>query len=105
MLLGKVGDNFGAGFTGGQAFVFDVDGTFERRINPDTVLWQRVEHPYWADVLRGLVERHVAETNSRYASNMLVDWTRMLPQFWQIVPKEYVKYLPVPLTEATALRA
>jgi glutamate synthase (NADPH/NADH) large chain len=105
VLLGAVGDNFGAGFTGGQAFVFDADGTFERRINPDTVLWQRVEHPYWADVLRGLVERHVAETNSRYASNMLVDWARMLPQFWQIVPKEYVKYLPVPLAETTALRA
>ena len=35
--LGAVGDNFGAGFTGGQAFIFDADGTFEHRINPDNV--------------------------------------------------------------------
>ncbi|MDP9095857.1 MAG: glutamate synthase large subunit, partial [Pseudomonadota bacterium] len=103
--LGAVGDNFGAGFTGGQAFIYDADGTFEHRINPDTLIWQRVEHPYWAELLRGLVERHVAETNSRYAANMLVDWGRALPQFWQVVPKEYLKYLPVPIVESAALRA
>ena len=103
--LGAVGDNFGAGFTGGQAFIFDADGTFEHRVNPDTLLWQRIEHPHWAEMLRGLVERHVAETNSRYAANMLVDWGRTLPRFWQVVPKEYVKYLPVPITESAALRA
>ena len=105
VVLGAVGDNFGAGFTGGQAFIYDVDGMFEHRINPDTILWQRVEHPHWAELLRGLVERHIQETNSRYAANLLVDWERTLPKFWQVVPKEYVKYLPVPLTEATALRA
>ena len=105
VILGAVGDNFGAGFTGGQAFIYDVDGMFEHRINPETILWQRVEHPHWAALLRSLVERHTAETNSRYAANLLVDWERTLPKFWQVVPKEYVKYLPVPLQEAEALRA
>ncbi len=105
VVLGAVGDNFGAGFTGGQAFVYDADGTFERRLNPDTLLWQRVQHPYWAEFLRDLVERHKAETNSRFAATMLVDWARAQSQFWQVVPKEYVKYLPAPLSEAEALRA
>ncbi len=105
VILGAVGDNFGAGFTGGQAFVYDADGSFEQRINPDTLVWQRVLHPHWAEVLRGLIERHAAETSSRYAATMLIDWSRALPQFWQVVPKEYVKYLPVPLQEAEALRA
>ena len=41
---------------------------FEQRINPDTVLWQRVAHPHWEQVLRDLVARHAAETNSRYAA-------------------------------------
>jgi glutamate synthase (NADPH/NADH) large chain len=105
VVLGAVGDNFGAGFTGGQAFVYDPDGAFEARVNPDTLLWQRVQHPHWEGVLRGLVERHAAETNSRYAKMMLVDWTRALPHFWQVVPKDYVQYLPAPLVEAEALRA
>ena len=105
VVLGAVGDNFGAGFTGGQAFVYDVDGMFERRLNPDTLLWQRVVHPHWGEFLRSLVERHVAETSSRFAATMLVDWARAQSQFWQVVPKEFVKYLPVPLAEPEALRA
>ena len=105
VVLGAVGDNFGAGFTGGQAFIYDAEGLFEKRVNPDTVLWQRVEHPHWQGVLRALVERHASETQSRYAAMMLHDWVRALPHFWQVVPKEYAKYLPVPLTEVAALRA
>jgi glutamate synthase (NADPH/NADH) large chain len=105
VLLGPVGDNFGAGFTGGQAFVYDVDGTFERRVNRETVQWDRLRHPHWERLLRGLVERHAEETNSRYAQTMLLDWNRARTQFWQVVPKDYIKYLPVPLAEAEALRA
>ncbi len=41
VVLGDVGDNFGAGFTGGMAFVYDRSGTFETRVNPDTLTWQR----------------------------------------------------------------
>ena len=105
-ILGAVGDNFGAGFTGGMAFVYDADDGFEHRINPDTLGWDRIRHPHWEEVLRNLVERHVAETSSRYARQLLHDWDRTLPQFWQVVPREYARYLPVPLSaEAEALRA
>ncbi len=105
VLLGHVGDNFGAGFTGGMAFVYDPDGRFHLRVNPDTLLWQPVSAGHWEAVLRGLVERHAEETNSRYARMLVHDWSRALPRFWQVVPKDYVKYLPVPLTEDVALRA
>jgi glutamate synthase (NADPH/NADH) large chain len=106
VILGAVGDNFGAGFTGGMAFVYDPDGTFERRVNPDSILWQRVQSAHWAGALQELVARHVAETHSRYARMLLHDWDRTLPRFWQIVPREYVKYLAAPLTDAAeAIRA
>jgi glutamate synthase (NADPH/NADH) large chain len=106
VILGAIGDNFGAGFTGGMAFVYDPEGLFERRVNPDTVVWQRVAHSHWEQVLRGLVEQHVAETSSNYANRMLHEWGRILPSFWQIVPKEFLKYLQVPLSEsAEAMRA
>jgi glutamate synthase (NADPH/NADH) large chain len=106
VVLGAVGDNFGAGFTGGQAFIYDPDGMFHLRTNPETITWQRVEHPHWVEVLKALVIRHAEETNSRYARMLVHDWDLALPKFWQVVPKEYVKYLPVPLTVAPeALRA
>jgi glutamate synthase (NADPH/NADH) large chain len=105
--LGPVGDNFGAGFTGGLAFVYDADGSFEKRVNPDTLTWQRIDSTYWEAELRGLVAQHVAETNSRYAAMLMHDWKRILPRFWQVVPKEYVKYLAAPLSDSAveAMRA
>ncbi len=100
VILGPVGDNFGAGFTGGMAFVYDPDEVFVQRVNPDTVMWQRIAHPHWEQEVRDLVAQHAAETNSRYAARLLHDWDRTLPQLWQVVPKDYVKYLPVPLSES-----
>jgi glutamate synthase (NADPH/NADH) large chain len=107
VVLGSVGDNFGAGFTGGMAFVYDPEDRFELRINRDTLTWQRVETAHWERTLRALVTTHADETNSRYARMLLHDWDRTLPHFWQIVPKDYVKYLAEPLQDAdsTALRA
>jgi glutamate synthase (NADPH/NADH) large chain len=99
VILGAVGDNFGAGFTGGMAFVYDQEDLFEKRVNPDTLIWQRVASSHWERVLRDLVEQHVTQTNSRYGAMLLHDWPRVVGRFWQIVPKEYVKYLPVPMEE------
>jgi glutamate synthase (NADPH/NADH) large chain len=53
-----------------------------------------------------LVQRHVTETESRFAASMLNDWERELPHFWQVVPKDYIKYLAAPLdAEEMAERA
>ena len=105
VVLGEVGDNFGAGFTGGIAFIYDRAKTLEMRLNKETLHWQRVNSTHWAGVLRGLVERHVAETESRYAATLLNDWDREAPHFWQVVPTEYIKYLPAALDDAPALKS
>ncbi len=105
VVLGAVGDNFGAGFTGGMAFVLDTDDMFAKRVNPENVDWQRVAHPHWEGVLRTLVETHVAETNSSYAAGLLRDWPRTLERFWQVVPKGFAKYLPAPLEFEEAVSA
>jgi glutamate synthase (NADPH/NADH) large chain len=106
VVLGAVGDNFGAGFTGGMAFVYDADDSFEMRVNGDTLTWQRLESPHWEAVLRGHIEEHALETNSRYAAMLLHDWEQERERFWQVVPKEYVKYLAHPLrAELEARRA
>jgi glutamate synthase (NADPH/NADH) large chain len=105
VILGAVGDNFGAGFTGGQAFIYDADGTFEKRINPETLLWSRLAHPHWEEALRDLIARHVTETGSRFAARLLNEWATERGRFWHVVPKEYTKYLPAPMSEAPAIAA
>ncbi|ACI50126.1 Glutamate synthase (ferredoxin) [Gluconacetobacter diazotrophicus PA1 5] len=101
VILGEAGDNFGAGFTGGMAFVYDEKGTFEQRINPDTLLWERVADPKWEAVLRDLVQTHARETHSRYAELLLHKWDQVLPRFWHLVPRDYAKAIGyVPATEA-----
>jgi glutamate synthase (NADPH/NADH) large chain len=105
VILGEVGDNFGAGFTGGIAFVYDPERKFRQRINEETLRFQRIATSYWEDTLRALVERHALETESRFAATMLNDWERESLHFWQIVPKEYEKYLPSPMVEQVAARA
>jgi glutamate synthase (NADPH/NADH) large chain len=106
VILGEVGDNFGAGFTGGMAFVYDPLDNFAVRVNPDTLTWQRIGSPYWEGVLKGLVEEHAAATNSRYAAMLLHDWEQERGRFWQVVPREYLAYLPEELGAAEeALRA
>ncbi len=104
VVLGAVGDNFGAGFTGGMAFILDTDGMFDRRANPDSIEWQRVAHPHWEGMLRGLIETHARETSSRYADGLLHDWPGTLSRIWQVVPKGFAQYLPVPLSEAVEER-
>ncbi len=101
VVLGAVGDNFGAGFTGGQAFIYDADDTFERRINPESLLWGRLASAHWEGVLKALIERHVEETGSRFAARLLNDWGAERDRFWHIVPREYAKYLPRPMTEVS----
>jgi glutamate synthase (NADPH/NADH) large chain len=99
VILGEVGENFGAGFTGGMAFVYDVNGNFEMRMNRESLTWQRVATAHWDGVLRALIELHVKETNSRYAATILNDWDREGQKFWQVVPRDYATYLPAPLSE------
>jgi len=105
VILGPTGDNFGAGFTGGMAFLYDADDTFEMRVNPDTVLWSRLASAHWEAELKGLIERHVAETGSRLAARLLNDWQQERKHFWHVVPKEYAKYLAMPMQDAAAVAA
>ncbi len=101
-VLGEVGQNFGAGMTGGMAFVHDGDGSFGRRANPDSIVWQRIATAHWEAALRGLVEEHVRQTDSKWARGLLDDWARAISRFWQVVPKEMLDRLPHPLDELPA---
>jgi glutamate synthase (NADPH/NADH) large chain len=99
VILGAVGDNFGAGMTGGMAFVYDPKTAFEGRVNRDTVLLQRLASAHWEKVVRELIAEHARETGSPHAAEILARWDRELARFWQIVPKEMVSRLAAPLRD------
>ena len=105
VVLGAVGQNFGAGMTGGMAFVYDPTDIFRLKVNPETVAWQRIDHPHWENVMKELVEEHVAETKSPLGARLLNDWDREIEKVWQVVPKEMLSRLPVPLSTAKAKTA
>ena len=104
VILGPVGVNFAAGMTGGMAYVLDAEGTFPLFVNPDTVVFQRIAVPHYADQLQALVRRHLAETGSPQAARLLADWAMTLGHVWQVVPKEIVPRLAVPIMPAEAAK-
>ncbi|MBR9972337.1 glutamate synthase large subunit [Magnetospirillum sp. J10] len=105
IILGPVGANFGAGMTGGMAFIYDSDGGFAHSINPESIIAQSVQTAYWQGVLKGLIKEHVAETQSAWAESILADWDRQLPKFKQIVPKEMINRLEHPTTKPVEVAA
>jgi len=98
VILGTTGENFAAGMTGGMAFVYDPENLLPIRVNPESVILQRLEVPYWESVVRDLVERHGRETQSKYAERLLVDWHVTRRHLWQVVPKEMLTRLAEPVT-------
>ena len=99
VILGSVGDNFGAGMTGGMAYVYDPDGSFETRMNAETVICQPLKSAYWEAELVNLIEKHAHETGSPLAAEMLRNWERVRPHFQQVCPKEMLGRLPQPLSD------
>jgi glutamate synthase (NADPH/NADH) large chain len=108
-VLGVTGRNFGAGMSGGIAYVFDVDGQFARRANTamielepllsETEQQAKVARDLWhlglADeaILKGMIEKHARTTGSRRAREILDKWAEYRPRFVKIFPKEYKRAL------------
>ena len=99
IILGDVGDNFGAGMTGGMAFIYDKDDNFEKKVNPETVIWQRVETEFWKSFLKDLVLRHFEETDSKVSEQIIKNFSREIDNFYQICPKEMLNKLKNPISK------
>ncbi len=100
VILGPVGENFAAGMTGGMAFVYDPDGLFPTRVNPDTVHIQSIESAHWEGVLKDLISAHRKETGSLIAQLLLDNWAEECRRFVQVCPREMMSRLEQPLSPA-----
>ena len=97
VVLGQIGANFGAGMTGGMAYLYDPDGTSAPLINDESLVICPVTIPHWEEQLFDLVSRHVRETASRKAADILQHWEIEKHHFLQICPKEMLVHIPHPL--------
>jgi glutamate synthase (NADPH/NADH) large chain len=94
VVLGPTGRNFAAGMSGGVAFVQDdAEGTFRRwHCNREAVDLDPLTGEDEA-LLVGLIEQHVAHTESRLGQRVLAHWATRKPQFVKVMPKEYKQAL------------
>jgi len=89
-VLGRTGVNFGAGFTGGFAYVLDMERDFVDRYNHDLIDIHRVSPEGMGthvQHLRGLIEQHVAATDSAWGATLLNDFRSFIGKFWVVKPK------------------
>jgi glutamate synthase (NADPH/NADH) large chain len=98
-ILGPVGENFGAGMTGGMAFIYDAEDRFDLMANADTITWRRIGSAFWDALLRDMIGEHVERTGSMLGYEMLKEWERHRAAFWQICPKEMLTRLAQPLED------
>ena len=89
-VLGRTGLNFGARFTGGFAYILDLERDFVDRYNHELIDIQRVSPEgmeHHLQHLRGLIGAHVRETGSRWGQSLLDEFRDYLPKFWLAKPK------------------
>jgi glutamate synthase (NADPH/NADH) large chain len=89
-VLGRTGVNFGAGFTGGFAYVLDMERDFVDRYNHELIDIHRVSPEGMGthvQHLRGLIEQHVAATGSVWGATLLNDFRSYIGRFWVVKPK------------------
>ena len=104
VVLGKVGRNFGAGMSGGIAYVLDEEDNFKKLYNAEMIELEKILNDdesvlsdnllkHDKERLRSLIENHFRYTNSPKAKNILDNFDNYLPKFIKIMPTEYKKVL------------
>ncbi|MEH6406497.1 MAG: glutamate synthase large subunit, partial [Leeuwenhoekiella sp.] len=89
VVLGKTGRNFGAGMSGGIAYVYDEHGLFTANCNAEALNIDPITESGDKDQLHELITKHYNYTQSRLAQRMLEDWEAYLPKFIKVLPEEY----------------
>ena len=89
VILGEVGRNFGAGMSGGIAYIFDEKDTFKKKCKNEALNLLAVEEDNDINELKQLIENHYNATMSPLAQRILENWEENLPKFVKVFPEEY----------------
>ncbi|WP_234734041.1 glutamate synthase large subunit [Tellurirhabdus bombi] len=92
IILGAVGRNFGAGMSGGVAYVWDKDGDFASKVNGEMVSLEGLNDEDMT-IVREYVDKHFQYTTSNVALNLIQDWDNLIGQFVKVLPNDFRKAL------------
>lgn len=87
VVLGRAGRNFGAGMSGGVAFVYDPEETLPKTYNSEMVLLERLDDTDEINALRSLIRLHQRLTESPHAAQLLSNWSQTLGNFYRVTTR------------------
>jgi len=93
VVLGKTGRNFGAGMSGGIAYVYDPDGEFPQLCNMGLVGLETIETDEEKEEVYNYIKEHVDYTGSSVGQSMLENWDEKVKQFVKVMPHDYKRVL------------
>jgi glutamate synthase (NADPH/NADH) large chain len=93
VILGDTGRNFGAGMSGGIAYVLDKEGDFLNKCNTGTFELESLETESDIQELKHLVQNHLSYTNSTVAEEILANWEEEIRNFVKVMPIDYKRVL------------
>ena len=93
VILGPTGRNFAAGMSGGIAYVWDPQNSFDGLCNTEMVELETVDDAVEAAELRYMITRHADLTGSSVAARILRDWSGNLRRFVRVMPIDYKRVL------------
>ena len=88
IILGETGRNFAAGMSGGVAYIFDANGTFNKNCNMEMVMFDEMEQGE-EDIIRKMVTEHFNFTGSDVAAGLLKNWSIDFHKFVKVMPMDY----------------
>ncbi|RDH11981.1 glutamate synthase-related protein, partial [Tsukamurella pulmonis] len=92
VVLGDTGRNFGAGMSGGVAYVYNADGRFERDLNTELVELESLDESD-LEFVHSAVTKHYDYTGSAVAERVLANWPRERQLFAKVMPRDYKRVL------------
>ncbi len=92
VVLGKTGRNFGAGMSGGVAYVYDPDHTFANRLNMEMVSLEAMEEDD-LETVKNAISKHFKYTSSEIAGSLLESWDSECFYFKKVMPRDYRRVL------------
>lgn len=90
VVLGDVGQNFGAGMSGGIGYILPTDeAQFKAQCNMEMIEFEKLTEDHEIESVRQLIIKHLEETDSSYALDILAKWEQFVPKFIKVVPTDY----------------
>jgi glutamate synthase (NADPH/NADH) large chain len=88
-----------------MAFIYDPTDEFEKYVNPESIIWQKIASKYWTEYLKNMIVQHHEETNSSLAKKILNNFELEKNNFKQICPIEMLDKLEQPITTKSSVKA